>query len=366
VLLEIQTHGGARQTTYDTTKKLGNTEEEVAGVIPNLLGNSLMCLVNHERDNSEGLLMETDGAGQVLGNEHTVCLGGVNGMEDSGQRSGDAVGPILPLTCLAGTLVGPSNQVEEVFVEDAVKKGVSVNSKVILPKPKTIRSRKGDLFTVRPADGFVGVPKAKGPSLGDKAQRAEQKSKASSSTRSKSYPKSDVTSKNIAGNKSKLISQNLPFNMLRKLSGGLYQGACQKKNSKGHGGGKGDTGGSEETDSIRNSDLSGSEQSQGSTGSVEADRINLEVVLHGSVEEVPVLARNIASSTNLLLLSDGGGVIQSREEEEASKLRIIAEDMGMVFHGNDEAISNRIVSMEGRDFKEKDDWEMKRGNGVVQ
>jgi hypothetical protein len=84
------------------------------------------------------------------------------------------------------------------------------------------------------------------------------------------------------------------------------------------------------------------------------------------VEEVPVLARNIASSTNLLLLSDGGGVIQSREEEEASKLRSIAEDMGMVFHGNDEAISNRIVSMEGRDFKEKDDWEMKRGNGVVQ
>jgi hypothetical protein len=92
VLLEIQTHGGARQTTYDTTKKLRNTEEEVAGVIPNLLGNSLMCLVNHERDNSEGLLMETDGVGQVLGNEHTVCLGGVNGMEDSGQRSGDAVG----------------------------------------------------------------------------------------------------------------------------------------------------------------------------------------------------------------------------------------------------------------------------------
>ncbi|KAK2418630.1 hypothetical protein QL285_040807 [Trifolium repens] len=154
--------------------------------------------------------------------------------------------------------------------------------------------------------------------------------------------------------------------MLRKLPGGLYQGACRKKNSKGHGGGKSDAGGSEESDSIRNSDISGSEQSQNRSDNVVVEGINLEVVLHGSVEEAPILVCNADSGTNLILQSIGGGVAQSREEVEAVKLRSIAEDMGMVFHGNETTTLERIVSMEGRDSKEKENWELKRGNVGVQ
>jgi hypothetical protein len=329
--------------------------------------------------------METDGA-SALGRDHTVCQGGVQGVEYIGQdtldksgnvvgtldKAGEVVGQSPTLCCLDGAVVGHPTQEDEVILPDVGKKGAGASSNVGLSKPKTIRSRKGDLYVVRPSDENVGmgVLKAKGPAIGGKAQRLEQKNKASSSKGSKSFTNSEAVSKNSVGNKGKQITQNLPFNMLRKLPGGLYQDVCRKKNSKGNGGGRCDGGSSEESDSIRISDISGPGQSKDGDGdggvNVAMEGINLEVVLHGSVEDVPILARNAASGTNLILQSDCGEEFQSREVVEANKLRGIAEDMGMVFQGSEVVVLDRIVSLEDRDSKEKEGWELKRGNAGVQ
>jgi energy-coupling factor transporter ATP-binding protein EcfA2 len=85
--------------------------------------------------------------------------------------------------------------------------------------------------------------------------------------------------------------------------------------------------------------------------------------IHTSVvEATPNLAGGEVSGTNLLLQPVAGGDVQSRVFVEATKLREIAEEVGVVFHECDEQILDRLVDMEGRDAGEKEGWAMNRGN----
>jgi hypothetical protein len=67
VLLEIQAHGGDKTVTFDATRNVGFSEEEMSGNSSNLLGNFVESKVNHDSDNrKEGCVLEGVGTEQVL------------------------------------------------------------------------------------------------------------------------------------------------------------------------------------------------------------------------------------------------------------------------------------------------------------
>ncbi|MCI35111.1 hypothetical protein A2U01_0056332, partial [Trifolium medium] len=114
------------------------------------------------------------------------------------------------------------------------------------------------------------------------------------------------------------------------------------------------------SDSIHNSDASPPEHSDGSNGRT---GIDLQVVLPSfsvPVEKPVSVAGRATSGMDLILLSDGEGGSKSRHVVEAEKLIDLAEEMGLRFHGGVGEDLARVVSMEGRDCKEKEGWEMRR------
>jgi hypothetical protein len=54
--------------------------------------------------------------------------------------------------------------------------------------------------------------------------------------------------------------------------------------------------------------------------------------------------------------------VVSREEYEAGKLVDIGEELGIQFQGSIEEFVVRMVEMEARDRKEKQDWESQMGH----
>ncbi|MCI33400.1 hypothetical protein A2U01_0054617, partial [Trifolium medium] len=109
-------------------------------------------------------------------------------------------------------------------------------------------------------------------------------------------------------------------------------------------------------------DVSPSEQSDGSNGRT---GIDLQVVLPSFsvlVEKTLPVAGRATSGMDLILLSDGEGGSKSRHVGEAEKLIVMAEEVGLRFHGGVGEDLARVVSMEGRDCKEKEGWEMRREN----
>jgi hypothetical protein len=55
-------------------------------------------------------------------------------------------------------------------------------------------------------------------------------------------------------------------------------------------------------------------------------------------------------------------LVVSREEYEAGKLVDIGEELGIQFQGSIEEFVVRMVEMEARDRKEKQDWESQMGH----
>jgi hypothetical protein len=67
VLLEIQAHGGDKTVTFDATRNVGFSEEEMSGNSSNLLGNFVESKINHDSDRrEEGCVLEGMGTEQVL------------------------------------------------------------------------------------------------------------------------------------------------------------------------------------------------------------------------------------------------------------------------------------------------------------
>jgi hypothetical protein len=172
----------------------------------------------------------------------------------------------------------------------------------------------------------------------------------------------------------KLNLNNLPFNMLRKIPGGLN--ATRKRKNKKQGKKSKEArrceGLEAESDAIQSSE-EGLAQPQ-SCGTVGAE-FELEVVLpfHCAVEEAaPSLARKVGSSGVEHLINGGGFIVDdyqsakshgsdgsdtdvpfSREIYEAKKLIEINEKLGVKFLDGGGADVDRMVAMEARDRSEK-------------
>jgi hypothetical protein len=119
VLLEIQAHGGDKTVTFDATRNVGFSEEEMSGNSSNLLGNFVESKINHDSDRrEEGCVLEGMGTEQVL----VVEQGGAR--ED--------------LLCqISGSMGGVR--------EGADVERVCMEYNECLQGPTTHRTRKGDL-----------------------------------------------------------------------------------------------------------------------------------------------------------------------------------------------------------------------------
>ncbi|WJX43737.1 hypothetical protein P8452_30799 [Trifolium repens] len=186
--------------------------------------------------------------------------------------------------------------------------------------------------------------------------------------------------------RSKLNLNNLPFNMLRKLPGGLKEAKKRKalKKKKNRRNDKQSV--TEEIDSSDNTQ-SLDEGRDDSNYCSEEDTIqpvpnfhhsegfDLEVVLpfEGGVSR---LSRRDGSGVENLL--EGGGFIEeeyksaksqeseddipmTREVAEAKKLININVELGVKFNGGEEEDVGRMMGLEVRDRTEKIEWERSRG-----
>jgi hypothetical protein len=183
----------------------------------------------------------------------------------------------------------------------------------------------------------------------------------------------------------KLNLNNLPFNMLRKLPGGL-NGARKRKNKKQGKKAKGArrcVGVEDESDAILCSEEGFAEPR---SSNYVGPEFELEVVLpfHCSTEETTLNHSRKGGSSGVEHLVHGGGFIAeeyqsakshgsdgsegsdadvpiSREFFEAKKLIEINEKLGVKFYEGEGADVDRMVTMEMRDRNEKIVREQNRG-----
>jgi hypothetical protein len=177
---------------------------------------------------------------------------------------------------------------------------------------------------------------------------------------------------------------NPPFSMLRKLPGSYREKsiASSKKRSRKVGGRRRRGEAPACSDPIQSSELDCSQQHLATEA---PGGINLEIVLpfHSAEVERPQTQVEVggedinhspvanSSSATESQLEGGGFVVDnsimaedpvvSREEYEAGKLIDIGEELGIQFQGSIEEFVVRMVEMEARDRKEKQDWESQMG-----
>jgi hypothetical protein len=346
VLLELQAHGGDRSAAIGTNKELGYIEGEMSGNFPNLLGNSVVPLVNQDCDMGVGTSLESD---QVLENVTSVIRSGVLGELNNSQGlefvSGDKVGP--ERTCPSQGVGGADGSIG-LDSKGAVR--------ILGPSsgPKILRTRKGDLNLRKPVprncSGPGGVPLANGLEFVGKAQFPESSRKTSSRKDIAKSHNHNGPSKPKRDNRKSI--PNLPFNKFNKFPGFGQHATKRKKSSK-----VAVDDNNKETVDLAESD-SISDDGNDSTGIV------LEVVLPG-VSAPPAasapLPGRVVSGMDSLLNSDGDDVVQDRQTVLATKLFDIAEEVGVKFHGGEGDDLTKLMVMEDRDCEEKKEWEKKRG-----
>ncbi|KAK2379409.1 hypothetical protein QL285_067218 [Trifolium repens] len=169
----------------------------------------------------------------------------------------------------------------------------------------------------------------------------------------------------------------LPFNMLRKLPGGLKE--VKKRKSKKH---------KKKRKGDRNSEIADSESSddvqccdegtiQSLPNNFAAEGLELEVVLPFHTEE-RISQVTGGGTSGVELLVEGGsfivddynstkshecddGLPVSREMVEAKKLIALNMELGVNFHDGEGEDVGRMMGLEVRDKAEKNGWEQSRG-----
>jgi hypothetical protein len=175
----------------------------------------------------------------------------------------------------------------------------------------------------------------------------------------------------------KMNLNTLPFNMLRKLPGGLKE--VKKRKSKKH---------KKKRKGDRNSEIADSDSSDDVQCCVEgtiqslpnnfaAEGLELEVVLPFHTEERISQVTGGGTSGVELLVEGGGFIVDdynsakshecddglpvSREMVEAKKLIALNMELGVNFHDGEGEDVGRMMGLEVRDKAEKNGWEQSRG-----
>ncbi|GAU10350.1 hypothetical protein TSUD_420490 [Trifolium subterraneum] len=283
-------------------------------------------------------------------------------------RSSEKVGISQTYVDDVGGLVVPisnTNLCEQVDAYTVADKSGLKNSHVENNGSKVIKTKKGVLFVDGP--NLTNNNKSDGAVVA-KGTIQEGKAHGSGLSKKQKIPKKalkpDGVSKLKHGNKK--IIPNLPFNKASKIPKMFQNIPRQKRILKLVGGGNQGAFDAAGSDSIRNSDVSPSEQSDSANGRI---GIELEVLLPSfpvPVDKTVSLAARASSGMDLILHADGEGRPKSRQVVEGEKLIDLAEEVGLKFHGRVGEDLARVVAMDERDCKEKEGWEMRRENAGFQ
>ncbi|GAU38294.1 hypothetical protein TSUD_157790 [Trifolium subterraneum] len=280
VLLEIEAHGGCCSVTDDSKGKLGYTEDEMAGIAPNVLGNPVSGeedKVNFECDKREGNMSEEVEKG--LGDVEKVLEDGpiaiVSGDHYGLRKSkGYEEGELTPLAAVVVAVMSTNVGSGCTTPQHVGKRGVENAGEVV--GPRILRTKKGDICVggpvltnancTNPPSGWEGVSKGVGSSFGSKAQLVGPKRKILSMN----------SNRKVLPGKNKHVS-NLPYHKLCKLPRAVQELSMSKRRrapKKKHGE-KNVEGGEVGSDSIQNSNgFSISVSAEGQT----AREANCEVV----------------------------------------------------------------------------------------
>jgi hypothetical protein len=361
ILLEIEAQG-TRGTVIEARKRdMVYTESEMAGEIPNKLGNPsdlAVSLVNSVVDRGVGdfevsaekvLRLEGVKTGGICGDqEDEVSIGDVDLQREVEH---EAVEEVEPLNVIGLAQFENMSQEQEDSISITERCGEAFRGR---PGPKFLRTKKGDLC--------VGGPRKNGhDNLGP--------------TTNKHLEEKSPTKALRAGRRIKTLPE-LPPKKMRFLSAPPYprnraprrKKQPQRVTSKEA---------QSDSDSIQNPDEI-PVISQPTTN-VE---FQLEVVLPCGppvTEEAPFIAANRAGSgtvclvnselydeANILPVSTSVLEVPQRQVMEARKILAIQNEVGIKIQSSQEEHLHRMEAMEVRDRCEKEDWELNRENAGFQ